>query len=451
MASILNADDGVVSGSAGLKSTADSSGVLALQTNGTTAVTVTAAGSVGLGTTSPTFLSGGGLEVYNSSVARLKLTNSTTGTASTDGLDIHINSTDANIIVRESFPLIIYTSNAERMRILSGGNVGIGTSSPATKLDVNGGITVNGSVLFNANGDSSSATGEIKQLTGSGLTIYSKTGSSYDFTLLNAGGSNLIRNPTGTSNVEFPQTGAWFTGTGLGIGTTSPVARNQIRGSGTSGQVTASWMLENASSGTAGMDITGTAGASYLRFLYGNGPSTGTNALTETMRIGLEGASVGVQQIKFAATQVASADANTLDDYEEGTFAPYLYADSGSGATYNGQTGKYTKIGNVVHYACILSLTSKGTMSGSLYLAGLPFEVETGYAGSAEPWGLSISHVQGLATSVYSINGWSNNVSTIVQLRKQTAAATSFGSSYLDVVDISDSFYIQFSGTYRVS
>jgi hypothetical protein len=40
MASILNADNGSVSGSAGLKSTADSSGVLALQTNGTTAVTI---------------------------------------------------------------------------------------------------------------------------------------------------------------------------------------------------------------------------------------------------------------------------------------------------------------------------------------------------------------------------------------------------------------------------
>ena len=40
MTTTINADNGVVSGSAGLKSSADSSGVLALQTNGTTAVTV---------------------------------------------------------------------------------------------------------------------------------------------------------------------------------------------------------------------------------------------------------------------------------------------------------------------------------------------------------------------------------------------------------------------------
>jgi hypothetical protein len=40
MASTINSDNGAVSGSAGLKTGADSSGVLALQTNGTTAVTV---------------------------------------------------------------------------------------------------------------------------------------------------------------------------------------------------------------------------------------------------------------------------------------------------------------------------------------------------------------------------------------------------------------------------
>jgi hypothetical protein len=53
MASIVNADNGSVSGSAGLKSSADNSGVLALQTNGTTAVTVDASQNVGIGTASP--------------------------------------------------------------------------------------------------------------------------------------------------------------------------------------------------------------------------------------------------------------------------------------------------------------------------------------------------------------------------------------------------------------
>ena len=55
MASTINADNGVSSGSAGLKSTADSSGVLSLQTNGTTAVTVDTSQNVGIGTSSPAY------------------------------------------------------------------------------------------------------------------------------------------------------------------------------------------------------------------------------------------------------------------------------------------------------------------------------------------------------------------------------------------------------------
>jgi hypothetical protein len=53
MPATINSDDGVVSGSAGLKTTGANDGILALQNNGTTNVTVTAAGNVGVGTTTP--------------------------------------------------------------------------------------------------------------------------------------------------------------------------------------------------------------------------------------------------------------------------------------------------------------------------------------------------------------------------------------------------------------
>lgn len=82
-------------------------------------------------------------------------------------------------------------------------------------------------------------------------------------------------------------------------------------------------------------------------------------------------------QIKFPATQVSSSDANTLDDYEEGTWTPTIGADSGSGATYSSQIGKYVKIGDLVACECYLKLTSKGTLSGSVYLSSLPFEVDS--------------------------------------------------------------------------
>jgi hypothetical protein len=53
MPSIINSDDGVVSGTSGLKTTGANDGILALQNNGTTNVTVTSSGNVGLGTASP--------------------------------------------------------------------------------------------------------------------------------------------------------------------------------------------------------------------------------------------------------------------------------------------------------------------------------------------------------------------------------------------------------------
>jgi hypothetical protein len=128
-------------------------------TNGTGRLFVNSSGSVGVGTSSPTFLSGSGLEIFDTSVPRLKLTNSTTGTGSSDGLDIHINNTDANIVVRENFPLIFYTNNTERLRITSAGLVGIGTTTPTdtsgygTTLDIRGSSTGNGGVVYLGNSD----------------------------------------------------------------------------------------------------------------------------------------------------------------------------------------------------------------------------------------------------------------------------------------------------------
>ena len=54
MPSTINADNGVVSGSSGVKTTADTSGVLALQSNGSTGLTLDTSLNVGIGTTTPT-------------------------------------------------------------------------------------------------------------------------------------------------------------------------------------------------------------------------------------------------------------------------------------------------------------------------------------------------------------------------------------------------------------
>jgi hypothetical protein len=79
--------------------------------------------------------------------------------------------------------------------------------------------------------------------------------------------------------------------------------------------------------------------------------------------------------ITFPATQSASTDANTLDDYEEGSWTPEIRLGGASvGVTYSGnRNGRYTKIGRIVTVSFFMELTNKGSSTGSLTVVTLPF------------------------------------------------------------------------------
>jgi hypothetical protein len=77
--------------------------------------------------------------------------------------------------------------------------------------------------------------------------------------------------------------------------------------------------------------------------------------------------------ISFPATQSACADANTLDDYEEGTFTPsFLGSTTNPTVGYNWRFGYYTKIGNQVTVWFGLNTATYTGGSGNLYV-NLPF------------------------------------------------------------------------------
>jgi hypothetical protein len=85
--------------------------------------------------------------------------------------------------------------------------------------------------------------------------------------------------------------------------------------------------------------------------------------------------------ITFPATQNASSNANTLDDYEEGTWTPSItFGGASTGITYSAQYGYYTKIGNVVYYYCSIQLTNKGSSTGDALVTGLPFTASSATA-----------------------------------------------------------------------
>jgi len=86
-------------------------------------------GNVGIGTDSPTFHSGGGLHISNATAARLHLTDSDAGEGTGDGMYVAAIGTEAYVYNFENDALIFGTNTSERMRIVAGGNVGIGKSS----------------------------------------------------------------------------------------------------------------------------------------------------------------------------------------------------------------------------------------------------------------------------------------------------------------------------------
>jgi hypothetical protein len=85
------------------------------------------------------------------------------------------------------------------------------------------------------------------------------------------------------------------------------------------------------------------------------------------------GATPEFNGIVFPATQVPSAGANTLDDYEEGTFTAELRGATTRATTPVEVTGYYTKIGRQV--TCIVYFNNVDTTgaSGTLQVVGLPF------------------------------------------------------------------------------
>jgi len=160
-----------------------------------------------------------------------------------------------------------------------------------------------------------------------------------------------------------------------------------------------------------------------------SGFTTDGTRVTASTTIGVGGAtpSTSGSGITFPATQSASTDVNTLDDYEEGTWTPILTAATApTGVTYNVNAGWYRKIGSLVIVGWAINPSSVGTGgSGEVKITGLPF-TSAAYAGFTEP----TSTIQGTryvsSTSAAKVYGFVNASSTTIGTRLQNNADTAF-------------------------
>lgn len=143
--------------------------------------------------------------------------------------------------------------------------------------------------------------------------------------------------------------------------------------------------------------------------------------------------------ISFPATQVPSAGANDLDDYEEGTFTPTIVGSTTAGVgTYVTQAGIYTKVGNLVKIEITLNWTAH-TGTGNIIIGGLPFTV-----------GASSSGAMPIAWSTLSFTGQGVNVfpsAGTAQLQMRDLPATTAARAN---IAIDTSAFLIIGGSYTV-
>jgi hypothetical protein len=119
--------------------------------------------------------------------------------------------------------------------------------------------------------------------------------------------------------------------------------------------------------------VDGTPGVNDMpgRLSFSTAADGGTGA-TERMRIHSGGVVSIPGGIELGSGLDATA-ANTLDDYEEGTWTPVLVSDAAA-AAYTSQTGVYTKIGRMVYINCQVRMSDVGSFAGATtQINGLPF------------------------------------------------------------------------------
>ena len=88
--------------------------------------------------------------------------------------------------------------------------------------------------------------------------------------------------------------------------------------------------------------------------------------------------------------------ANKLDDYEEGTWTPAIaYSTSTGSITYTSQSGRYTKIGQVVYVSGVVTTSASSGHTGELNITGLPYTVDANLSGTSNSGSMIFRYVLG--------------------------------------------------------
>jgi hypothetical protein len=168
-----------------------------------------------------------------------------------------------------------------------------------------------------------------------------------------------------------------------------------------------------------------------------------TPSFTTTIGVGGATPAASGAGITFPSTASASSDANTLDDYEEGTFTPSItFGGGNTGLTYSSRNGRYTKIGNVVAFQVGIDIDSKGSSTGSMKVTGLPFSSPAVSYGDYT-CAVNLADFTGLTGAVMAKVDEGSSICSLVQ-------STSTGVAAVTAANAASGFFM-FSGIYRVA
>jgi hypothetical protein len=244
----------------------------------------------------------------------------------------------------------------------------------------------------------------------------------------------------------------YYTTGKVGINTTTPSDKLEVKGNSSAENfiVLTNGNTGNYSNGIKGRDASGTLNA-VMRLssfdnsiLWSQGTSdtevgrfnaNGNLSLQKNLGLGAATPTTSGTGITFPATQSASSDANTLDDYEEGDWTPSAQFSGGNGTRTNVDCrGKYTKVGNLVTVTFYTQVT-KGNGSGNLSFSGLPFSAAgLAFGAAVGGWNLSgvanpIAYFDSSTSFIcYYADSGSSTLAYITDVQMQTTNAVITGS-----------------------